>query len=313
MSITLPIAEMIVRESRRSPVTGRALCFGRSTVSFDAETLALLFDRLGVSPQSQKVELDTSTRLAQENPEKRFITDHTFLQWVGVERIDVLDVSEYEGADIVHDICQPLPKSLVGQYDFVFNSSVLDNVFDPAAAFRHMCSALRPGGRIISLEMASNDCFPYLVFCPGWFQDYFAVNRFERAQVYCSQFNSIHELIYGPSMMWGALPLTNTRLSAPSITGAMAAVVAVAEFGERSTTHKSPIQGHYRSDVHQSDIDVGMEHFAKTSLPFLHGEACYQDIGKEFEIAGWKWVYCGKYGDLAKLREPREGAERSVA
>jgi SAM-dependent methyltransferase len=301
MSLTLPVAELMLREALHRPFCGRALVFGRSTVPIEPDTMDALFRQVSFQRPQTPVEFDNVTHGAKQYPQKRFVTDTTFLRWLGLERIDVLDVSDYEGADIVHDICRPLPPELQGQYDFVFNSSVLDNVFDPAAALRHMTSALRPGGRIFHLEMASNDAFPYLVFTPGWFQDYYAVNRFERCQVYLAQFQTIEELIFGPWTVWGCLPLVGQQLSAPALKGAMATVLGFAERGKESTIDKSPIQGHYRSAAHQAAIDEGMRHFARASLPFHVAPGTAPGTGRVMDAMQWQWVSCGMYGRAVGL------------
>jgi hypothetical protein len=312
MSLTLPVAELMLREAKVRPITGRALVFGRSTVPIEPPVMDALFAQLDFHRPDTAVEFDHVTRGAKQYAPKQFYTDQTFYRWLGLNQIDVVDVSDYEGADIVHDICRPLPEHLREQYDFVFNSSVLDNVFDPAAALRHMTSALKPGGRIVHLEMASYDAFPYLVFTPGWFQDYHAVNAFERCQIYLAQFNSIEELIFGPYTMWGCLPLAGQRLSAPAMKGSMAAVMGIAERGADSTIDESPIQGHYRSDAHQEAIDRGMHHFAQTSLPFHLAHGTAPGVGDTVDNTQWKWIQCGVFG-AAKLTIDRQSKAAAAA
>ena len=310
MSITLPVAELMLRESKVRPIQGRALSFGRSTVPIPQEVMDALFKQVGFERPDTAVEYDHVTQMSHQHPDKAFFTDHTFYRWLGLSQIDVIDVSDYEGADIVHDICQPLPAHLQGQYDFVLNSSVLDNVFDPAAAIRHMSSALKPGGRILHFEMASYDAFPYLVFSPGWFQDYYAVNDFERCQVYMAQFKSIDELIYGPWSMWACLPLEGQQISAPTIKGMMGIVLCIAERGADSTFHKSPIQGHYRGDAQRAHIERSLKRFAETSLPFHIVEEATPGIGDTFDIMLWKWIWCGNYGKAAEATLPTDEAPR---
>ena len=48
-----------------------------------------------------------------------------------IKNVDVLDVSAYEGANKLHDINYPIPNELRHKYDFIFDSSVLDNLFNP--------------------------------------------------------------------------------------------------------------------------------------------------------------------------------------
>jgi 2-polyprenyl-3-methyl-5-hydroxy-6-metoxy-1,4-benzoquinol methylase len=63
--------------------------------------------------------------------------------------VKAVDVSPYEGAEVIHDLNQPLPDRLRGTADFIVDGSVLDNVFDPATGLRNLTEMLRPGGRLL--------------------------------------------------------------------------------------------------------------------------------------------------------------------
>lgn len=298
MSIPYPLAEIIIREALRKPFDGSALLFGRSAVGADLSALEALFDRLNFKKHPNvKVEVDTGTQLAKEYPEKKFIMDKTFLKWLGLKVIHSLDISNYEGADIQHDICKDLPDDLIGAYDFIFNSSVLDNVFDPCNALKNMMLALKPGGRAVHIEMATYDNLPYLVFSPGWFLDYYAINKFKYCQVYLAQYNTVEELKFGPWLVWGCLPLTQIKLSAPTMQGSKAVLIVIAERGENSTVDINPIQGHYRSENDQIQIDKGLKNFACSSLPFfINDEEKNLGLSNIQENYLWKWVPCGEMG-----------------
>ncbi len=297
MTIPLPLAEIIVKDLKVNPLKGsKALMLGQSAVCADISTIQKILQKNQVfqNIESLTVQLDTSTQLAEQYPDKNFILAETFLQLLGLEDIDVLDISAYEGANIQHDICSDLPEHLVGVYDFVFNASVLDNVFDPAQALKNMNRTLKPeGGRIVHIEMATNDKFPYLVFTPGWFLDYYAINHFKRCQIYLAQYNTVEELLFGPWLMWGCMPLTNLKLSAPTLQGSSAILVIIAERESSSTIDINPIQGHYRSQEEQSRINTSLDRFS--SMPFYTSAINEYNIGGIQEIAQWQWCYCGKW------------------
>ena len=174
---------------------------------------------------------------------------------------------------------------------------MLDNVFDPVKALKNMMLALKPGGRVIHVEMATYHNFPYLVFSPGWFLDYYAVNKFKRCQVYVAQHDTAKELVFGPWVMWGCMPLADISLSAPTIQGSQAALVVIAERDQQSTIDINPVQGHYRRTIDQDQINAGLAQFAMSSLPFFIAENQEASgAGSIQEIALWTWVYCGRFG-----------------
>src|SRR5262245_60177247 len=63
-----------------------------------------------------------------------YATDVDFFNSFCSANVKAIDVSDYEGAEITHDLCMPLPPHLVGIADFIVDGSCLDNIWDPAQA-----------------------------------------------------------------------------------------------------------------------------------------------------------------------------------
>src|SRR5262245_50868112 len=133
MAIPAPLAEFIILEHARQPLGRRILSLGRQTILFDNQTLDRLLDTCGVKRLSDQITIDTVTTEAKLSPERSFITDDSFYKAFTSSSYEVMDVTNYEGASIIHDLCEPVPDELIGQFNFIFNGSVLDNIFDPAA------------------------------------------------------------------------------------------------------------------------------------------------------------------------------------
>ena len=89
---------------------------------------------LGCVNASQIV-TDSDTRRAEG---AGFISDASFFRLFSNATYHCLDVSDYEGAEIVHDLCQDVPENLHEQFDVTVNGSCLDNIFDPATAIKNM-------------------------------------------------------------------------------------------------------------------------------------------------------------------------------
>jgi SAM-dependent methyltransferase len=103
-----------------------------------------------------------------------------FFLHIGAGHVDEMDVSTYEGASLVHDMNLPIPDSLRGQYDLLFDGGTIEHVFDVRQTFANISSLVRPGGVFVSSTVANNilghgfyQFSPELMFryfCPdnGW-------------------------------------------------------------------------------------------------------------------------------------------------
>src|ERR1700738_1241384 len=60
-----------------------------------------------------------------------------FFSLLGTKEIVAIDVSDYEGAHIVHDMNRPIPDSLISSFDLVLDGGTLEHVFDFPTALRN--------------------------------------------------------------------------------------------------------------------------------------------------------------------------------
>jgi len=81
-----------------------------------------------------------------------------WLKFLGAESVDVMDYSDFEGANVVHDLNKPLPDSLCDQYDVVIDSGTIEHVFDIKTVLSNYMKLVRPGGSLILMTVANNFC-----------------------------------------------------------------------------------------------------------------------------------------------------------
>jgi SAM-dependent methyltransferase len=265
------IARAILAEHRYRPIQGEGLLIGRQTMPFSVfEALQMLRDesvevRPNIDPRASSL-LDTTTRYGAG---KGQISDVGFFSLFCDTRFRALDVTDYEGAEIVHDMHMPIPDELVETVDFMWNGSCLDNMFDPATAMRNTVRMLKPGGRVLLMEIGTPHHNAYTMYSPAFFFDYFAINNFADCKVYVCLFEPEH-IHSGPFDMFvwkryeatlGQFPLS---LFPPNL-----AVVnyVVAEKGLNSTWEKTPVQGQYRPD--QAPFREAFARFAASPRPVL--------------------------------------------
>ena len=211
---------------------------------------------------------DTTTRSAAGF---EYISDLGFFALFSDVRLKTLDVTDYEGAEIVHDMHHPVPPALHGAFDFIWNGSCLDNMFDPGMAMRSTARMLKPNGRVICMEMATPHFEAYVTFSQAWFFDYFAINNFADCKVYTLTFDpkKIFRGNYHVFRPNGFLAISVQFplgvLKPPFHTNSARMSFVIAEAGAASTWDQMPIQAHYRPE---NPIYSGAyERFAASSRP----------------------------------------------
>lgn len=256
MGLDIGIIEALSRERSYRGLGDDVLLIGRQTIYCTPKQALEKCAELGIDVSHLRIDdIDvdhtTTNRIAGFESE-RLITDVALLRLLGATNVRALDHSNYENAEIVHDLNLPLPDGLKGCADLILDGSTLDNVFNPAMALKNFAELLRPGGRLLAGNMYSNHSFPYTMVTPLWLLDYFVINGFIDCKVYiivcpnhdpagrmaaeCDVFTINLDTLMDP----------NSSVSA-FVSPHFMTTVVVAEKGPQSTSDRIPSQGHYRS------------------------------------------------------------------
>lgn len=76
---------------------------------------------------------------------------------LGAKQIDALDFSDYEGANILHDLNRPLPAGRGGKHSAVFDGGTIEHVFDVPTALASLMRLPRVNGHLILALPANNE------------------------------------------------------------------------------------------------------------------------------------------------------------
>jgi hypothetical protein len=241
MGITPFHADLIVREHRRKKLPETVHLIGRQTVLLTLDQALELLRAAGVEAAATKIEIDRQTHGAL-TARQEFISDRTFFGLMGVRDVRAIDYTDYEGADIILDLTQPLPASHRATVDFLFGGSVLDNIFDPMMYLRNVSQLLRPGGRLFEQDVISQHHHPYCLMTPAAIFDYFVLNAYAHCAVYVCELSSA-----GFIHMYGLDPDPDDIISDLGPPRTSMGIVVIAQKGEASTSEMVPIQDQYRS------------------------------------------------------------------
>jgi SAM-dependent methyltransferase len=301
MGLTTPVAELIAHEAAFRPLRGDFAVLGKQTTYLTERTLNWLLEKYGLSrPIDLKIDIDTTTAAVAKGggtypgpagQPLRLISDTTFCRALGADRFFAVDVSDYEGADIVCDMSLPIPKELHSRFDVIYDGSSLDNIFNPAEALMNMSRMLRPGGRLIIAEHGSMFCGPYTCFSPGWFFDFFTANNYRDCKVYLGAMNGVPSMVFGPMPIFFYNWFGDPNGMTPPVSGndVHLFLIVIAEKGDDSTDDVSPVQYQYRdAKLNETDFAPKARRIASSPRPLHSAETG----GRPFEQLP-NFIQCG--------------------
>jgi hypothetical protein len=187
MGIPRGTARLLLDEAKARPFSGSVLLLGRGSVYFDVAELERWAAEQEVTLAAvPEIELSHDPALAATG----CLADRTLFRRLGFGEVRALDVSPWEGAEIVHDLNRPVPDELAGRFDAVFEAGTIQHVFDTPAVLANLHRLLRVGGRAIhGMAPSSNHVdHGFHMFSPTLFHDFYTANRWRIDAFYLCEF-----------------------------------------------------------------------------------------------------------------------------
>lgn len=119
-----------------------------------------------------------------ENFEHTQYCDSVLIDHFGSSKVDSIDYSDYEGANIIHDMNEPLEP--IEEYDTVIDSGTIEHVYNINEAFKNLSRLCKVGGQILHSLPANNNCgHGFWQFSPElFFALYSEKNGYKNTQVF---------------------------------------------------------------------------------------------------------------------------------
>lgn len=76
----------------------------------------------------------------------------TALKALGFGDVASMDMSDYEGAEYVHDLNIPVPETWYQKFDFIYDGGTIEHVFNVPLALENVFHLLRDGGVFFSIN-----------------------------------------------------------------------------------------------------------------------------------------------------------------
>lgn len=160
---------------------GSVLQIGRQGATFTKKELMGLLSSKGL--ELPRFELGKSQILSVGLYEK-FPTDLEVFSSVGFSGIHVLDVNNYEGADILHDLNLPVSQDLYEKFDLIYDGGSTEHVFNLPQVLENYSKMVKVGGVIIHDSPTNNWVnHGYYQIQPELYLDYYNENNYEVLQI----------------------------------------------------------------------------------------------------------------------------------
>lgn len=152
----------------------KLLILGKQDVNFCCGKLKEILQRIGFDYRKDIVDIDD-----YDNRNEKLDCCDMF-RLLGFDEVYTLDISDYEGADIIMDLTTPsLPPEMIACFDFIYDGGVLEHIFNAPLALVNMSKMLKKGGRIIHDVPCGNWIdHGFYMFSPTFFIDYYKNNGF---------------------------------------------------------------------------------------------------------------------------------------
>lgn len=152
MGIRIYEAEFLLRVIRNKQAElGRCLTLGRQNIFFSKSECSNLVDSCGVPGPISDHNVSWLTDDTGGN-----VFAEGFLKALGATSVDSMDVSDYEGATVLHDLNNAIPAHLTEQFDSVIDLGVAEHVFNVSIAMHNSLRMAKIGGYYLAILPANN-------------------------------------------------------------------------------------------------------------------------------------------------------------
>jgi len=176
------------------------------------------------------------------NPNFKFEYSEDLFKTLGFAEIDSIDYSDYEGANLIHDMNIPIKDGMKGQYDLVFDGGTLEHIFNFPLALKNCMDLVKKDGLLVINTTANNYLgHGFYQFSPELFYRVFCrENGFEIISMYLvDMYNSKWTIAEDPFKL-------KQRIEIRSINPLLLFVVAK-KIEDKNLFDRSPLQSDYFS------------------------------------------------------------------
>ncbi len=201
MGIEHNLTEWLCRVVKGAGLRGEVITLGKQDIYFGKNELLVLLARNGLFDDRQvRVEGEQAwvldgdiagllrsldrVNLLYSRRNKGWVSDVALFRAMGFSEVRSLDVSAYEGADILFDLNNPGILEAIGgplrRCALCVDSGTIEHVFDTAQALRNIHHLLQDDGVVVHMAPSNNYVdHGFYQFSPSFFHDYYCANGYD--------------------------------------------------------------------------------------------------------------------------------------
>ena len=188
MGIAKGAACLLYELKRDHPIGGTILQLGKQSLYVEADQLPGIAQRFGFTADISNVSFDETGEYVEST-----YNDIVFFQKLGFQQVLSLDVNDYEGASIVHDMNEPISASLSNKFNFVYDGGTLEHIFDLPQCLRNIHALLKVDGLVAHAQVSHNHLdHGFYMFSPTLFWDYYHANGYRILKSYLFEYETEH-------------------------------------------------------------------------------------------------------------------------
>lgn len=245
MGLSKPALRFLARTACRQPWRGSWLTLGRQCVYATFAQFTQICREEGLTPRTLPADCSPQTNIPswQNTPLAGNASDQAVLRALGAEEALALDYADFEGAELVSDLNQPVPEAWWDRFDGILDSGTLEHVFALPAALANLARLLRVGGRVIHISPCNNFAnHGFYQFSPTLLADFYEANAFADLAVYVAEETGVDY----QSSYWDLFEIDPRRQPVLMTSRRRLLLVVVAEKTAESTADRVPLQSYYR-------------------------------------------------------------------
>ena len=180
-------------QKKENLIKGDILTLGQQSVWIKYWQARKILKKYNLSEFPLKRGFDYSNKAkAFENTNKaKNPSAQALLTMMGANNVEAIDFSDYEDADIIHDLNFPVSKNLLDKYDAILDIGSTEHIFDLPMVLKNMCDMLKPGGSLFLSYPCSNYIdHGFYSISPTLLFDFFKINGFSNLRAYLREGSS---------------------------------------------------------------------------------------------------------------------------
>lgn len=147
MAISYAAAQFLVNANRDGVNFERTLTLGRQDLAASPILVTRLLRHFGL--------VDDPGEFRRKITRWPYYAD-CLLEALGARELSFMDNTPYEGADIVHDLNEPIPETLRERYDVVIDGGTLEHIFNFPVALKSTMEMVKVGGHAVFFAPTNN-------------------------------------------------------------------------------------------------------------------------------------------------------------